>query len=123
MEKKDAHLKAGKLGEKLAVDYLKNKGYRIVETNYRCGLGEIDIVATEKKTLVFVEVKARKADRFGSPQAAVTAIKQRKLSLLAQWYLQEKKLGTCPARFDVVAIRLNSDKPAIELIRNAFELC
>ena len=121
-EIKNDHLKAGKLGEVIARAYLRKNGYRIVETNYRCGLGEIDIIATEGDTVVFIEVKSRRTDRFGPPQAAVGFQKQRKISLLAQFYMKEKQLQNCRARFDVVAVRFTVTKPRIDLIRNAFEL-
>ena len=114
--------KSGKIGEAIAVAFLKKSGYRIIEMNYRCSLGEIDIIAIEKKVLVFIEVKSRNTDRFGLPQAAVGIKKQRKLSMLAQFYLQEKKLQQCRARFDVIAVKLNRERPRVELIRNAFEL-
>jgi len=121
MEKKDNRLIEGKLGEVLALGYLKKKGYRIVETNYRCGLGELDIIAVEGKTIVFIEVKSRKTAKFGPPQAAVGLQKQRKISMLAKNYLKEKRLSDVKARFDVVAVTFDSEKPKIELIRNAFE--
>ncbi len=113
--------KSGKLGETIAMDYLRRYGYRIVESNYRCALGEIDVIATEGKTVVFIEVKSRKTERFGEPQAAVGLQKQKKISMVAQNYLKEKKLNNVKARFDVVAVRLLPQGPKIELIRNAFE--
>lgn len=117
----DKRSETGKLGEALALDCLKKNGYRIVETNYRCALGEIDIIATEGKTVVFIEVKSRKTDRFGPPQAAVGIRKQRKISMLAKNYLKEKKLSNARARFDVIAVRLRNGNPKIEIIKNAFE--
>ncbi len=121
MEKKENHLSAGKLGEALALKYLKKKGYRIVETNYRCALGEIDIIAVESRVVVFVEVKSRRTDKFGPPQAAVGIQKQRKISMLAKNYMKEKRIEDAKARFDVVSVMLGLEKPKIELIRNAFE--
>jgi putative endonuclease len=113
--------KSGRLGETIAMDYLRRYGYRIVESNYRCALGEIDVIATEGKTVVFIEVKSRKTERFGEPQAAVGLQKQKKISMVAQNYLKEKKLNNVKARFDVVAVRLLPQGPKVELIRNAFE--
>ncbi len=112
----------GKESEQLAATYLKRKGYRIIETNYRCPVGEIDIIARQKGILVFVEVKARRSSRFGSPKAAVTATKQRKLSMAALDYLKRENLINARARFDVVAIDTTGGKPDIEVVTNAFEL-
>ncbi len=111
----------GKAGEKIAADFLKKKGYRLVEANYRCPIGEIDIVARDKKDLVFVEVKARKTSALGYPEQAVGLKKQRKISQVALWYLQEKKLGDVPVRFDIVAILMLPDGCDIRLITNAFD--
>lgn len=114
-------IKTGKEGEEIASEYLKKSGYRILERNYRCAIGEIDIVAREKNELVFVEVKARKSNVMGYPEQAVGAQKQRKMSRLALWYLQEKNLGDAPARFDVVAVLLKPGASEIRLFRNAFD--
>jgi putative endonuclease len=112
----------GKKGEDLAADYLVDAGFRIVERNYRCVFGEIDIVAEEGETLVFVEVKSRRSEAYGSPQMAVSHEKQKKLSRSAMHYLQENRLSHRPARFDVMAVKLLPTSCKIELIRNAFEL-
>ena len=113
----------GKKGEEKALRFLKKEGYRIVEQNYVCKMGEMDIIAKEKDTLVFVEVKTRTSMAFGPPQLAVTQFKQRQLSKVALYFLKEKKLEDIKARFDVVAILLPPEKrEEIELIRNAFDL-
>ena len=112
----------GQRSEQLAAEYLKLKGYCILETNYRSGAGEIDIIAWDKKTLVFVEVKARSSSRFGSPKAAVTPAKQRKISMAALEYLKRTDQTGVRARFDVVAIDTAAGKPAIEVVKNAFTL-
>lgn len=112
----------GKKSEKLAAAHLKRKGYHIVETNYRCPLGEIDIIARQKGTLVFVEVKARRSSSFGSPKAAVTAAKKRKLSMAALDYLKRSNQSDARARFDVVSIDTSGGKNEIEVVTNAFEL-
>mgnify|MGYP006269306337 FL=1 len=117
-EKKDL----GKKGEEVALRFLKKKGYRVIEQNYVCKMGEMDIIAKEKDTLVFVEVKTRTSMAFGPPQLAVTPIKQRQLSKVALNFLKEKKLEDIKARFDVVAILLLPEKEEIELIRDAFDL-
>jgi putative endonuclease len=113
----------GEIGEALAADYLSRSGYRIVARNYRCRFGEIDIVAREGDTLVFVEVKSRRSGAYGDPLLAVGHSKQKKISRIALHYLSEKGLGQCPARFDVVAVQWRPEGPRVELIRNAFDLC
>ncbi len=112
----------GRKGEDRALRFLKKKGYRIIEQNYVCKMGEMDIIAKEKDTLVFVEVKTRTSIAFGPPQLAVTPFKQRQLSKVALHFLKEKKLEDIKARFDVVAILLPPEEEKIELIRNAFDL-
>ncbi len=118
MEKKEL----GKKGEEVALRFLKKRGYRIVEKNYVCKMGEMDIIAKEKDTLVFVEVKTRTSTFFGPPQLAVNSRKQRQLSKVALNYLNEKRLKDVKARFDVVAILIGQKGEEIELIRDAFEL-
>jgi len=111
----------GKEGEKIAADFLKKNGYRIVEINFRCSIGEIDIIAKERADLVFVEVKTRKSRELGYPEQAVGLRKQKKMSQLALWYLQKRKIVDTNSRFDVVAITLMPEKNEIRLIRNAFD--
>lgn len=121
-DKKDTRkIATGKEGERIAADFLKKNGYRITEVNYHCPIGEIDIVALDKNELVFVEVKARKSCALGYPEQAVGVKKQKKMSQLALWYLQEKKLNSARARFDVVAILMLPSGNDIRLIRNAFD--
>ena len=114
--------KFGEQGEALAVRHLKKAGYKIIETNYRTRLGEIDIIAKDKDTIVFVEVKTRTSVHFGSPKWAVTPQKQKKISMVALCYLKATDQSTARARFDVVAVISNRDKPQVEIIKNAFEL-
>jgi putative endonuclease len=111
----------GKEGEKIAAAYLKKNGYRIIETNFRCPIGEIDIVAKEKNDFVFVEVKTRKSIDLGYPEQAVGTRKQKKMSQLALWYLQERKIADTNARFDVVAVTLELESNEVKLIKNAFD--
>jgi putative endonuclease len=111
----------GKEGEKIAAAYLKKNGYRIMEINFRCPIGEIDIVAKEKDDLVFVEVKTRKSIELGYPEQAVGMRKQKKMSQLALWYMQKRKIADTNARFDVVAITLIPEKNEVKLIKNAFD--
>ena len=114
--------KFGEKSENLAAWYLKQNGYKIIEQNYRNRMGEIDIIAKEKKTIVFVEVKSRRSIRYGNPKQAVTPKKQRKISMVALYYLKSTQQIDAKARFDVVAITSNRDEPQIEIIKNAFDL-
>ena len=118
MDKKEL----GKKGEELALRFLKKRGYRIIEKNYVCKMGEMDIIAKEKDTLAFIEVKTRTSTTFGAPQLAVNSAKQRQLSKVALTYLKAKQLEDVKARFDVVAILLGLKGAEIELIKDAFDL-
>jgi len=112
----------GAQSESLAARLLKQRGYTILETNYRTLLGEIDIIARDRDTIVFVEVKARRSLGFGGPKWAVTPKKQRKISMVALYYLKTTRQSQAKARFDVVAIRSLAEPPQVEIIRNAFDL-
>ncbi len=118
MQKKEL----GKKGEEIALRFLKKKGYRLIEKNYVCKMGEMDIIAKEKDTLVFIEVKTRTSTEFGPPQLAVNSRKQRQLSKVALNYLNEKRLKDVKARFDVVSVRYSQNEPELDLIKDAFEL-
>jgi len=111
----------GILGEKLAKDFLKKRGYHILETNYRCPEGEIDIVARHKDCLVFIEVRTKTSLEFGSPEESITPAKQAKLRATAAHYQQTHNDLPLQWRIDVVAIELDQKrKPSrIELIENA----
>lgn len=113
----------GRRGEERAAKFLISKGYTIVEQNYRCRYGEIDIIGRLDSYLVFIEVKTRSNTLFGSPQSSVTTTKQRQIIRSAEFYLQKNKLSETDARFDVVAIiEGKHGPPCIELFQNAFEL-
>jgi len=112
----------GKAGEQVAEQYLKNKGYKLIERNYRCPLGELDLIVLDRRVVVFVEVKTRSGHGYGSPLEAVEFRKQRKLIQAAQYFLSEKKLHQRDARFDVVGISWPGREPVVEHIENAFEL-
>ncbi len=112
----------GRLGESLAVRHLKKNGYRILARNYRNRFGEIDIIARHGEVLVFVEVKSRSSARFGSSKAAVDLNKQKKISMIALGYLKQTRSTDEKARFDVVCVDMDSKKPAVEIITNAFPL-
>ena len=111
----------GDWGEKLAVGYLKGRGYRILETNFRCREGEIDIIAQQGDCLTFVEVRTRKNVAFGTPEESVTAAKREKLISLSLAYLQTHANLPSLWRIDVVAIELGQDSEVsrVELIQNA----
>jgi putative endonuclease len=116
-----AHLLLGHEGEQRALFHLKRLGYRIICRNYRCPLGEIDIIAHHRDVLVFVEVKSRRSEAFGSPKQAITPAKQHKLSQVAWHYLQKHDLTEAKARFDVVTVSGTKGAPLFEVIENAFE--
>jgi putative endonuclease len=110
----------GKLGEDLACDELARRGYAIVARRYRLRGGELDIVARDGRTLVFVEVKAREGREFGAGVEAVTGSKRRRIVRLAMDYLTRHHLHEQPCRFDVVAVHLDEGQPSIEVFTNAF---
>lgn len=112
----------GQKAEDLATRHLKRQGYRIVARNYRTRAGEIDIIAREGASLVFIEVKGRQSTRYGSAKAAVTPRKQRQVAKVALWYLKETDQMGAKARFDVVAVTRKGGDVAIEIVRNAFPL-
>jgi putative endonuclease len=112
----------GRKSEALAARHLKKNGYRILEQNYRTPAGEIDIIAQEGHSLVFVEVKARRTAAYGSPKRSVTPLKQKKISMAALHYLKTRKEAPLRARFDVVAITATGQTEQIEIVKNAFEL-
>jgi putative endonuclease len=110
----------GNKGESLAEDYIKRKGYEVIHRNYRCKLGEIDIIAKDGDTIVFIEVRTKQNENFGSPQDSVTSTKISKISKTALSFIQEKNLSGYSYRFDFIAITFSQGKPNIEHIENAF---
>ena len=117
----DATVALGILGEKLASHELARQGYAVLATRYRTRVGEIDIIARDGETLVFVEVKTRTSERFGPPAEAVTRRKQQQVVTMARWYLSEKHLHGCLCRFDVVTVLWRRGaEPEIEVVKNAF---
>jgi putative endonuclease len=111
----------GQLGEDLAADHLRHEGYEILERNYRCPEGEVDIVARDGHRLAFVEVRARRSLAFGTPEESVTPRKQSRLSAVARAYIQEHNHSDVDWGIDVVAIELspNGLVRRINLLRNA----
>ena len=115
----------GILGEELAAQFMITQGYQILERNYRCKGGEVDIIARDStdKSLVFIEVKTRRTLSYGVPQLAVNLFKQRQISKAALTWLSKNRLHDQNARFDVIAILLHSGNPhQIDHIKNAFDL-
>ncbi len=113
----------GRLGENLAAGYLKNNGYNIIETNYRCPRGEIDIIAQEGGCIVFTEVRTKTGSGFGTPEESVTAAKKKHLIDSAYTYLEEKDKQQADWRIDFIAVELDrNNKPSrIEQYKNAAE--
>lgn len=110
----------GNEGEEIAARYLKKKGYKILKRNFVAPSGEIDIVARDGGTMVFVEVKARTDNRFGLPAEAVGTRKQQKLRSVALHYLQKLRKQP-PARFDIVSVYIRDGREEIEHLKDAFE--
>ena len=112
----------GKMGEETALQYLISQGYCLVFQNYRCRLGEIDLIIQKEKTLVFVEVKTRKNARYGLPREAVTISKQRAIIKTAMQYIQRYRVTGLLFRFDVVEVYQDIDPPKVVHLPNAFTL-
>jgi len=115
-------LELGHLGEELAFKEVRRLGYKEIERNYRCPLGEVDLIARDGDTLVFLEIKTRKGRPLGYAKEAVNERKKRQISKVALTYMKNKKCFGVKARFDVVAVSLGQGKPELEVIKNAFEL-
>jgi len=111
----------GAEGERAAEKFLRRNGYTIVQRNYRCALGEVDLIALDRRTIVFIEVKTRTQPGFGSPLEAVDRRKQRQVLRAAQHYLSEHRLHDRDARFDVVGVWWDNGRVQCELVKNAFE--
>ena len=117
-----SNVDTGRQGEAAARDFLGKKGYHILRSNYRTRFGEIDIIARDKDTLCFIEVKTRHQDRFGTAAESVILPKQKKIYKAAAKFLKENNLFDHKARFDVVTITYAKDRLEPELIKNAFVL-
>lgn len=116
------NLELGKLGQELAENFLTDSGYKILQRNYKTKLGEIDLIAKDRDTLCFIEVKTRSSLNFGLPQEAVNIFKQNQISKTALMFLKSKNLMNKNSRFDVVSIYYQNNEPKIDLIKNAFSL-
>ena|SRR3989338_7860998 len=112
----------GIIGEELAYHFLSRKGYKILLKNYECALGEIDLIAKERGMLVFIEVKTRRSEAFGSPLDSITHQKRHQIVKTAQYYLKRYGIKDVACRFDAVSVLILQDKePVIEVIQNAFQ--
>jgi putative endonuclease len=121
--KTGANQMLGSRGEDLAAAFLEKQGYAILERNYRCKGGEVDIISRDGKILVFVEVKTRRTASYGVPQLSVTPFKQRQIMKAALTWLASHRKLEAPARFDVIAITIQGDRePVFDHIKNAFDL-
>jgi len=113
------HNELGRKGERVAADFLRKKGLRIVETNWHYGHEELDIIAYDGETLVVVEVKTRQTDAYGNPETAVTKRKQRSIVRAANAYVVEHDLDV-QTRFDVVSVVAAGNKTTVEHFEDAF---
>lgn len=113
----------GNLGESIACEYLIEQGYHIIQRNYSCKVGELDIIASERDTLVFAEVKTRSSDKFGLPSEAVSYSKQKKIAKTALSYIAYKKLFQYMCRFDVIEVTVDEAQGTheVNLIKDAFQ--
>ncbi|HOC03486.1 MAG TPA: YraN family protein [Candidatus Ratteibacteria bacterium] len=106
----------GFAGEEIAARFLRKNGYKILERNFATKSGEIDIIANKKRTIVFVEVKTRNTDNFGSPAEAVDSKKLTRLGTVANYYIQKKRLEKFPYRFEIVSITKQNNTYHCEII-------
>ena len=111
-------IRVGKTGENAARDYLEELGYSVLEVNYRCPLGEIDIVARDDKTIVLVEVRTKTSRAYGGPEESINAEKARRLRRLALYYLQSKRHNETPSRIDLLAVILSKQTLEVKSIRH-----
>ena len=113
----------GLLGEKLAQNFLKKKGYRILENNYRCRYGEIDIVARQGQCLVFVEVRTKNNLKFGTPEESISFTKVQHMEQAAEYYVQEHRIEGLEWRIDLIAVELDANLcvQRIEQIENVLQ--
>ncbi len=113
----------GDVGEQIAARELARRGYTLRERNWRCPAGELDLVAEQGGALVFVEVRTRRGDRYGTPEESITAVKRAHLIAAAQSYLQEHDLRECDWRIDVVAVQMSErgELLRVDVIENAIQ--
>jgi len=118
--KEAPHLRTGRRGEDQAADFLKRAGYRLIARNVRVGRDELDLIARQNETVIFIEVKTRKNERFGRPVSAVNPAKRRKISRAAVRFLKKHKLQPPYIRFDVIEVV--GEEPQIRHLQNVFTL-
>ena len=111
----------GKLGEDIAVHYLKQNGYVILDRNFECRQGEIDIIALDKKEIVFIEVKTRTSNKYGAPSEAVNKIKQKHMLQTIKYYLYIRNLSDEFIRIDVMEVYIKNNVYKVNHIKQAFE--
>jgi putative endonuclease len=115
------HIELGAYGENQACKYLKKKGYQILKKDFRCKIGQIDIIARDGDTLCFIEVKCRSSCSFGQPEEAITWKKKQRIKKIAEYYMLRKRITNTDIRYDAVSIlEPDDDKKQISLIKNAF---
>ncbi len=114
-------LRVGHTGERLAERHLRGLGYKVLARNYRCPVGEIDLIVLDERTIAFVEVKTRRGDEQADPEDTVTHAKQRQLSRVARYWLSQRQAVDRTCRFDVVAVVLpENGEPVVRHTPNAF---
>ena len=111
----------GRLGEDIAVNYLKQKGYKILDRNFECRQGEIDIIALDKEEIVFIEVKTRTSNRYGTPSEAVNKIKQKHMLQTIKYYLHIRNLNDEFVRIDVIEVYIRDNVYKVNHIKKALE--
>lgn len=123
VEKVKANKYLGELGEEIACKYIQSKGMLLLQKNFSCKAGEIDIIAKDKENIVFIEVKTRTSDKYGKPSEAVSIAKQRKIVKTALWYMSQKHLFDYMSRFDVIELLQDSEAALFKInyIKDAFQ--
>ena len=110
--------RTGRAGEAAARRHLEELGYQIIEQNYRCPLGELDLIARDNETIVFIEVRSRTGNAYGYPEESITAEKARRLRNLALYYLKTNRLNEAPSRIDLIAVMLEPSTLTVTTIRH-----
>ncbi len=111
----------GNAGEDIACKYLSSIGYRLLQRNFACKTGEIDIIASDKDILAFIEVKTRSSERYGKPSEAVSVAKQKKIVKTALWFMSQYNMFDYMVRFDVIELLREGDDYGVNHIKDAFQ--
>ena len=118
----NTHLQSGKQAEQIAHDYLEAKGLRLIQANFRCRVGELDLIMLDRQVLVIVEVRYRKSSRIVGPMQTIDPHKRRRLALAARSFLMRHgDLQDRPIRFDVIGLTGSMTNPSVNWVKNAFE--